>query len=66
MAQLTLQVVGAAGGKAKLSDFLLDDMFQKARENLSKPSVAEQSAQVIGAMTGSRKIVHIGKKKRHG
>lgn len=65
MAQLTLQVVGAAGGKAKLSDFLFDDMVKQVREN-RKPSDAEQSAQVLGAMTGTKKIVYIGRKKRHG
>lgn len=65
MAQLTLQVVGAAGNKAKLNDFLFDDILKKVKED-RKPSEAEQSAQVLGAMTGTKKIVYIGKKRRHG
>lgn len=65
MAQLTLQVVGSTGGKAKLSDFLFDDMLKSIREN-RKSVDAEQGAEVLGAMTGSRQIIKIGKRKRNG
>lgn len=66
-AQLTLQVVGAAGGKAKLNDFLFDDVIKSIRQARSHTNVAEESAAVLGAMSGKRKIVKIGqKRKRYG
>lgn len=65
MAQLTLQVVGASGGKAKLGDFLFDDVLKSVREN-RRSMDAENGAEVIGAMTGSRQIIRIGKRKHNG
>lgn len=60
LAQLALTVANVQGAKAKISDFLFDIAILKAADSKS----AEEGAEIIGAMAGSRKVIRVGLKKK--
>lgn len=64
MAQLNLHVAVGNGGTYRIADFLFDDVVE--RSVASRKATAEDGAQVIGAMTGSRRVIKIGQKRKAG
>jgi hypothetical protein len=62
MAQLTLHVASGNGGNSKISDFIFGDMV--ARVLASRQTTAEDGAEVLGAMTGSRRVIKIGQRRK--